>query len=494
MDHIQQDQSTQEDYASSSTPSSKQTSPAPSNRSGSSRSSPAPKGTKGKLFQCTGFGDCRMVFTRSEHLARHARKHTGEKPFQCVVDGCTRMFSRFDNMVQHTQTHTKGARRESAAGIASKIAIESRRKSEAGLLSPSTRVGEKGHRAPKSKRNSISSTTGLETIHVSGGRKARVHSMSIENLSSLQNKEEDSKTPTSLLPSQSSPKRPRKHSQTSSSSRRASLGSTTASATLSWYASKLHHKSITDSNDHFGRRGSLDTHLMPLNLRQYDYAMDHRSRHPLSPDRSSHSEDEDDDSDEMDSSVPHSKRGYQWQPWGGMVDSMTSCTLPPLRASNGGAQTMRLPSISSGYRSRSTSYENYLDQPHKSRRLSLADLDAPIYESKKVVDHSIQTQQAQFEGIDVSEDEIHALEAFGELWSQGRDFKNEEPSQQQLEASLPPLPLSLFKGPVIKSEYDQFEQLVPGLDLGRRSPRRDDNDFSRQQDMKMPLEMVMDLD
>ncbi|KAI9231997.1 MAG: hypothetical protein BYD32DRAFT_375339, partial [Podila humilis] len=52
-----------------------------------------------------------MVFTRSEHLARHARYHTGEKPFQCVVDGCTRMFSRFDNMVQHTQTHTKGARR-----------------------------------------------------------------------------------------------------------------------------------------------------------------------------------------------------------------------------------------------------------------------------------------------------------------------------------------------------------------------------------------------
>lgn len=31
-----------------------------------------------KLFQCTGYGDCNMVFTRSEHLARHARKHTGE--------------------------------------------------------------------------------------------------------------------------------------------------------------------------------------------------------------------------------------------------------------------------------------------------------------------------------------------------------------------------------------------------------------------------------
>ncbi|KAI9284017.1 hypothetical protein BC943DRAFT_90266 [Umbelopsis sp. AD052] len=63
---------------------------------------------KPKLFRCTGFGNCDMVFTRSEHLARHARKHTGEKPFQCVVPGCGRMFSRFDNMMQHTQTHSNG--------------------------------------------------------------------------------------------------------------------------------------------------------------------------------------------------------------------------------------------------------------------------------------------------------------------------------------------------------------------------------------------------
>ncbi|KAI9497569.1 hypothetical protein BDB00DRAFT_803187 [Zychaea mexicana] len=60
---------------------------------------------KPRLFQCTGYGDCRMVFTRSEHLARHARKHTGEKPFQCIMPDCNKMFSRFDNMMQHTQTH-----------------------------------------------------------------------------------------------------------------------------------------------------------------------------------------------------------------------------------------------------------------------------------------------------------------------------------------------------------------------------------------------------
>jgi hypothetical protein len=28
---------------------------------------------KSKVFQCTGYGECSMVFTRSEHLARHMR-------------------------------------------------------------------------------------------------------------------------------------------------------------------------------------------------------------------------------------------------------------------------------------------------------------------------------------------------------------------------------------------------------------------------------------
>lgn len=58
--------------------------------------------SKGRVFQCTGYPDCNMSFTRLEHLARHKRKHTGERPFTCPH--CSKNFSRLDNLRQHKQT------------------------------------------------------------------------------------------------------------------------------------------------------------------------------------------------------------------------------------------------------------------------------------------------------------------------------------------------------------------------------------------------------
>ncbi|TIC15866.1 hypothetical protein E3Q15_01352 [Wallemia mellicola] len=60
-----------------------------------------PRSQPSKLFQCTGYGNCSMQFTRSEHLARHVRKHTGERPFKCH---CGKAFSRLDNLRQHAGT------------------------------------------------------------------------------------------------------------------------------------------------------------------------------------------------------------------------------------------------------------------------------------------------------------------------------------------------------------------------------------------------------
>ena len=50
-------------------------------KAGSSEKKDAATNPSATVFQCCGFGDCRMVFTRSEHLARHVRWVRG-------ADGC----------------------------------------------------------------------------------------------------------------------------------------------------------------------------------------------------------------------------------------------------------------------------------------------------------------------------------------------------------------------------------------------------------------------
>ena len=53
---------------------------------------------------------CGRVFKRLEHLKRHVRTHTQERPYEC--SRCSKRFSRSDNLTQHIKTHEKADRGE----------------------------------------------------------------------------------------------------------------------------------------------------------------------------------------------------------------------------------------------------------------------------------------------------------------------------------------------------------------------------------------------
>ena len=74
--------------------------------SASHSSSSLPPSQKVKAFSCPLFS-CGRLFKRLEHLKRHLRTHTMERPFQCLV--CWKRFSRSDNLTQHSRIHARSS-------------------------------------------------------------------------------------------------------------------------------------------------------------------------------------------------------------------------------------------------------------------------------------------------------------------------------------------------------------------------------------------------
>lgn len=58
---------------------------------------------------------CSQSFSKEDHLARHVRRHTREKPFSCAT--CTKSFTRYDSLLRHARSHGVYPQSESQKAI-----------------------------------------------------------------------------------------------------------------------------------------------------------------------------------------------------------------------------------------------------------------------------------------------------------------------------------------------------------------------------------------
>ncbi|KAJ1864910.1 hypothetical protein LPJ73_000160 [Coemansia sp. RSA 2703] len=104
----------------------KRSSKRPSKRSGAKKESGSvatPEEEEEPRRYVCEYAGCTKQFKRHEHLKRHFRVHTGERPYKCPAPDCSKVFARMDNLNQHIRTHVnrKTANRQLANPVVDNV-------------------------------------------------------------------------------------------------------------------------------------------------------------------------------------------------------------------------------------------------------------------------------------------------------------------------------------------------------------------------------------
>ncbi|KAI1094668.1 STE-domain-containing protein [Rostrohypoxylon terebratum] len=108
---------------------------------------------------------CGRLFKRLEHLKRHVRTHTQERPYICPY--CSKAFSRSDNLAQHKRTHDRGEGAENGLNLSGEDEEEYSGEDQLGSLEEASPNSESGY-IPTSLSSVATSTPTTNSLATGG--------------------------------------------------------------------------------------------------------------------------------------------------------------------------------------------------------------------------------------------------------------------------------------------------------------------------------------